>query len=351
LKLKNFLLLAFFASAIPLFGASESKDGRIRLVLNDRNGSFALYYMADASERRYEPFLNANDPTTSFIAVETDGKVYRLGESRSFKTSTDRIGSDPAIVFESSFLKVTETFSLIKTPNSLAANGVKITINVENKSARESSVAVRVLLDTILGEGIGKVPFIISGEGVRGEIIIKNNTDNKYWITRDKNMSIMGSIELPNPEDGKNPDFVHFANWKKLNDAIWKAVYYEGKSFNYTPYSTNDTAVCYYYEPEKLKPGESFKMAIYLSTEDKDGFVPAFDAALNDAAIAGEHVSNVIEKYINDKNNDINEQMILMRRYKETLDKFIAGEIVLSDAELLEIDNDLTRIKNRYNLF
>lgn len=323
-----------------LMSVSESIDGRIRLALNDKSGSFSLYYMTDPSESKYEPFFNANDPSASFIAVQVDSKVYRLGESRNFKTSVSKVGTNPAFIFESAFLKITEVFSLIKTPNSMVANGVKITIDVENTGNKESSAALRILFDTTLGEGSNKAPFEISGESVTGEVIINDYTNKKYWISRDYKLSLMGSIEIPGREEGINPDSIHFANRKRLNDVKWKLTYKEGRSFNYSPFSTGDSAVCYYYEPRKLNPGESFQIVIYLSTEDKDGFIRTVPAVTTPEYT----VKNDNEKY-----NNIYDQIITMRRYLETLDKFIAGDIILRDEDLSEIDSSLSDIKKRYN--
>jgi hypothetical protein len=204
---------------------------------------------------------------------------------------------------------------------------------------------MRMLIDTNLGEGFGKTPFITARQTITGETIIRSPFDESFWVSRGTRLSLMGSIVTPDTDGGRDPDFLHFANWKKLNDAVWKAPYYEGRSFNYTPYSVGDSAVCYYYEPAILEPDESFTCSIFLATEDEAGFVKQQTGAASPRAeIPAIGPESDQEPSESDKAADMQK----LRELLEILDKFIAGEIILTETDLADIDESIIRLRTRY---
>ena len=260
------VLLFVFLSGI-LF-ASESSDGYIRLILNQRNGSFSLFYLTDPVRMRYEPLLYNKDPTSSFLSVMEDGYVHMMGKSREFRTRLERQSGHPALVFESSSLLVAQVFTPVKTPNSPNVNGVRIDVTVQNKGTRHSFIGVRMLFDTYLGEQRGRIPFITNTQIIRSEKIIESLQGELFWISQGENVSLMGSVVNPVDSEARLPDYIHFANWKRLSDAAWDLNYSEGRSFNYAPYSVGDSAVCYFYEPVLLESRGMLTFTVFLTTDD-----------------------------------------------------------------------------------
>jgi len=352
---KPVLLLVFFILYLNL-PASEINDGYLRLILNERNGSFSLYFLFDPETTRYEAMFNASIPAASFLSVNVDGRIYNLGESRTFRTSYERSDGSPSLVFESSFLKVSQIFTPVKTSNSPVVNGVMITVNVENKSNQRSSVGLRLLLDTHLGEGRGKVPFFTDSREITNETLIEAKSGEKFWLTRGERVSLMGSFLSPF-NNSRPPDYIHIANWKRLNDVPWKLRFYEGRSFNNLPYSIEDSAVCYYYEPSVLESGASFSYTIFLTTEDISWYnsaippEPAGEAyeetpsaitapTINFSAL---EESALAEAAMYDDDAD----MLTLLKMQDILDQFIAGEIYLNEQDLTEIERSIDRLRDR----
>jgi len=245
-----------------------SEDGFFRLILNDKTGSFSLFFLANPQSARYQSLFNSSDPSASYMTVFVDGIVYQLGNNKQFKTRLERVRGSPAIVHESSFLTVTQVFTPVKTLNSPVANGVMITLILKNKATQISSVGVRMLLDTDLGEGRKQVPFITNTQIITSELMLEGNAEERFWISRGKDVALMGSIISPVSEDEKGPDFVHMANWKRLNDSRWRLRYLKGRSFSSVPNSIRDSAVCYFFGPEMLEQNVEMTYTIYLTTED-----------------------------------------------------------------------------------
>jgi len=243
-------------------------DGHVRLILNEKSGNFLLYFLSDPQTVSYEPLFNSDEPFASFLSVNVDGNIYRLGNNKKFKTKIDRTNGDPSLVFEAPFVKITQIFTPYKTSGSDTANGIMITIKIQNLSSQRSSIGVRMLLDTSLGEEQKRVPFLTNTQVVSSEVLLEGNSNELFWLSRGSNVSLMGSIVNPVESSGKGPDLVHIANWKRLNDAPWRLNFSKGRSFNNLPNSINDSAVCYFFGPEMIDRDKVMTYTVYLTTED-----------------------------------------------------------------------------------
>jgi hypothetical protein len=314
----------------------EILNGRIKLVLHEDTGHFSLYYLVDMPQQRdvhfwrYEPFFVDNDPRTSFLTVMVNDRTYRLGESPSFRMRMRQSAVNPAIIFESSFLLVTQEFTFIKTAGSTMSNGVRMNVRLENRGTGQSSAGIRFLLDTSLGEG-GGVPFTVGRQAVSAEFIIDSQRNDPCWISRNSRFGLMGSVTAG---EGPQPDTVHFANWKRLNEVPWKLSFAPGRNFNYLPYSINDSAVSYNFDPRPLARDESRNYVILLAVEDGNGFFQMEDAPSGNPADA----------------NSREEDLITLRDLITRLDNHLSGSQVLSDRELEEIETAIAGLKARYGL-
>jgi len=356
-------LLFFIVAGIINLSAVDFQNGNIKLIINEKTGGFSLFYLANSSEDGEEsgaksggePLFN-KDPKTSFFAVNTPGNTLYPGKSWYFKTIFNNSETEPSVMYESQDLLIQQTFSFINTANSDISNGIKITFEITNAGDKPLPVGLRFLVDTHLGEGRKNAPFIIGSQNIIKETIINNSSGETHWISRGEKLSLMGSIEVPDEKMGKNPDFIHFANWKKLNDVSWKAKYFQGKSFNLLPYSIGDSAVCYYYEPETLAPGDSSLITILLAVEDEMGFALPDTAvsapARNTGKTAGANASGTFadNNPANFSDNEKDSAVLVLQQMLSTLEKFISGEISLSEEDLAEIEQSIARHKARYGL-
>jgi len=266
---KRFLLITVFCLlCYSGLYAAEFREGRIRLDLHEDIGRFSLYYMSDTGMESFLPFFISKDPRSSVLSLMANNQSYRMGDDIVFSTKLGGTSSNPVLVFESSFAVVTEEFTFIRTYSSPVANGVKITITVENKTGQPVNAGVRFLIDTSLGEKEA-AHFASDKRQIAGETRIDSSSNDSYWVSGDKNLALMGSILT---SDSTRPSFVHFANWKRFNSAGWEFNYVKGRDFNLLPYSIGDSAVCYYFEPEQIPAEGSRTVNIMLAAKDERGF-------------------------------------------------------------------------------
>ncbi|MCL2442007.1 MAG: hypothetical protein FWD13_00895 [Treponema sp.] len=336
----------------------DDKNGSVRLVLNERTGSFSLYFLSDPSRSRYEALFNTEEVRASYLSVNVNGRVNRLGDRR-YRSRFERIDGNPALVFESRDLIVSQVFSPVKTSNSQVANGIMINVTIQNKSDQALMVGLRMLIDTELGEGRGRVPFITSNQVISNETLIEGSSGSNFWISRGQNTSLMGSITNPLNPNAYKPDYIYFANWKRLNDSKWKPRYSERRSFN------NDSAVCYIYEPAELHAEGSFVYTIFLTTEDagwyntnNQQFIAAENIFPPNAVIITQtpasnppfslnvNIARIEQEayYEAEQYND-NAYTLTLMKLQDLLNQFIAGEILLNEQDLLEIESAINRYR------
>jgi hypothetical protein len=250
-----------------------------------------------------------------------------MGETSAFSFRFENSPNSPAFVFESPLLYMRQEFTFIQTAGSSVSNGVQISFRLKNVQPRQISVGLRLLLDTHLGEG--GTPFYVNNRGISAETLIGGNS-GPWWVSRNETLSLMGTISAPR---GKSPDSLHFANWKRLNDASWKTSYSAGRNFNFPPNSTGDSAVCYYYDPVPLSRDQELNYTIILAAEDPAGFERL------------QSPEGAIEP-----DNSRESDLALLHNLMARLDKFLRGEIQLSEEELAAMELTITLLKARYNL-
>jgi len=326
-KLIIFSILVLYS--VFALSAADFFDGNIRLSLNERKGSISLYYMTDANSKRYDPLFYSKEPKSSYISVNLNGKIYRLDQSGYFKSRTENINGNPVVIYESSDVIIRQIFTPVKTVNSDDTNGINITTVIQNKRDSSVSAGLRILIDTHLGEGRKSIPISTSNQSILKETIIEGSSGERYWISKNDNLSLMGSIVNPLDTSSKIPDYIHIANWRRFHYALWTLKYSQGRSFSILPYSIRDSAVCYYYEPAMLEAGSSFTYSILLATEDAAFFDSNFNPEIG-----------TTEGY-----DDSTLQMLY--RLKNTLERFIAGDIILYENDLDEIENSIDSQKTR----
>jgi hypothetical protein len=314
---------------------NEIKQGNIHLILNERNGGFSLYYLSDQETARYEPLLNNRFQGSSYASVLVDGRTHHMG-SRHFPTRLESRNGNPAFVFESPTLTVTQVFSPVTTINHPVVNGIMITFIIQNTSSENQSVGLRMIIDTDLRERGNRNHFFTDSRNIRNETLLSGDGDERYWISRGNNVSLMGSIANPMDQSGITPDYVHFANWRMLSDSRWRLRHFNGRSF------LGDSAVSYIFEPAILGSGNSLTYSIFLTSEDIEWYDIVSRPGVDTTRFPVMDWIFIDETQAVDRGIDLS----TLVRLQQLLIQFINGEIDLSERDLIEIERTIDRYRD-----
>ncbi len=262
------------AAAILLLGAMtmsalEAREGLVKIVVDESSARFSLYRLVDVAKDRYEALFFDLDPRTTSMTLSFGGRQYRLGDSSEFRQAVARTATGVSIEFRSAFARVTEHLDFARSSGAAIADGIRLSIMMENVSQKEASVGLRFLVDTSLAEKSG-IHFRLPGlEKMSNETVFEGASIPDWVETPGDTASFM--IQFTG--DGiVTPDRVHFANWKRLNEAPWILESSSARNFTLLPYSINDSAVAIYWLPKVLAPGASSSVALAMGAFNDKGY-------------------------------------------------------------------------------
>ena len=316
------------------------REGRLKLLVHETSGRFSLYYLTDIQKDRYEPLFVDKDPRTSFLSLLIDDRAHRLGESTAFRVKAERSESGARIVFESSTLVATEDFSFARIAGATLADTLRIDFSLVNKSDRELAVGLRFVIDTNLGEK-KNVHFRTDKREIASETLVVPKTDgDSWWVSENEKFGLMGSISV---QGYKQPDSIHFANWKRLNDAPWKVQASAGRNFNLLPYSIGDSALSYYYEPEPLARGAELKNSLFIGVANPKGF-----EGLGEVAAGG--LSKILQTSVDAASAPdltLQTDLITVRDLLTRVDMLLKSPTSISEEEVAALETVIKRLKDR----
>lgn len=340
LKAGLFIVLTLYISFAA--AAAEFSEGALKLVLNEGTGRFSLYYTGEA---KAQALFADEDPRSSFLSVMVNDRSYKMGDSFSFKTRLAADGRNPAFIFESPSMTVTEEFAFMRSPDSVVPNAVKILITLENRGEQQVNAGARFLLDTNLSEKISGLSFSTNQRTVASETLLTRTDGDQYWSDRNNALSLSGSFITGSSAD---PDSIHIANWKKLNDVSWKAAFQAGRNFNFPPYSIGDSAVCYYFEPAALGRGEKRSVGFILALNYEKAF--NFAASSSSVSVLGRSAEASAESILNltGENTGAEQQDLAALRELIAAIEIRIQAGTATDEEITSIEFALNKLRAKY---
>ncbi len=320
-----------------LCGAATALDidqGRLKLRLHEGIGRFSLYYLPDRPGAGYLPLMLDDDPRTSVLTVVEGNRAHRMGESAAFVEKTEKAERGAAFVWTSKTLEVRQSFGFVASPGSVLADGLRIDISVRNIGDAATTVGLRCLFDTRLGEDSGLHFWSPATARIDREHLLVPSDADPYWVSA----ASRGGDGLQVMVSGAGitrPERVVFANWKRLNEASWIYETASTRNFNQLPYSINDSAVAQYYPVQELPPGQALAVTLVMGLYNQSGF--AADLAAKDT-----RVTQIMEKAT--ASAAVSDPTLALKSDLETVNMLIAeidrqlasGQVSEADLPLME---------------
>jgi hypothetical protein len=264
-KILPFLHLLIF---IPFLtsGATIMND-HLLVDVDENSGRF---YCAAVKGKRND-LLFYDTPPSSYTVVYIDSDAVIFGSERgTFLKRALTVGRSIITLWENELVAVEQNLRFISRTESGVEDGVLIEYRVENKTSTKLEVGLRILFDTCLGES-GKCHFQLPGGGeLCTETELHKSDLPAVWFSRDNSSNcLMGTLRT---EAMSTPDRVVFANYRALRENLFRYTVKKRRSFDYPPFSLNDSAVALYFDAQELGTGESRTYRTILSLCGDGGF-------------------------------------------------------------------------------
>jgi hypothetical protein len=263
------IVLVFLVAATAI--ALEVQEGRIKLVLDEESSRF-LVYLRDATGDEWVPLLFAEDPRSSGLDVREGNRVYRMGDGGEFRQVAEVTDQGVFYVWTSPTLRVAERFRFIRSVGSNIVDGVQLDVSVTNLGEQTVPAAVRLLLDTYLGER-GNAHFITPlRDQITREVAITPGGAQPYIRSGDP-ASSSGLQVMISGNGVTMPQQVVVANWKRLADSEWDYEVNEQRNFNRLPYSINDSALLITYPAVTLEQNQRYTITTRFGDYADNGYL------------------------------------------------------------------------------
>lgn len=271
----------------------------IKVTVDNETGRYGIRTVDGQPIRKNDNNVNllfqGDDPETSFTTFRIDGTDYIYGNKYKFDNSHYSETTTPKVVENSNGTKQLEMIWKIKgveikqilmlytdSKDAVNSGNVNIRYEVNNRSNAQVQIGSRILLDTMVGGNDG--PQFQIGTAYKSPLqverkLVHNPEDDagipeedrayfkipSYWVMRDK-------LDLTNPQAtnvvayGFNNfaeqninivDEMIVGHWNGLANTKWDYQVHPNLDFtrDTNDYGTADSAVAFYWNPEKLAAG------------------------------------------------------------------------------------------------
>ncbi|MGA2642006.1 MAG: hypothetical protein ABSG21_14020 [Spirochaetia bacterium] len=355
-RLLSAVVLPLLMLAAAPLSALDIADGRIRLTLDEGIGCFSISCQTKGSSGVFVPLLASQDPRTSFLSIVVGNKLYRMGESSEFSEKAEKVPGGARFVWKSSFLQVTETFTIIPSLDSSVGTGARIDLSIKNFSEQDITAGARYLLDTYLGEPSSVHFRTPSLSQLTHELTLTPADKTAWWASPIANDPDEFGLQVMMSGTGITvPNRVVFANWKRLSDSSWAYETSAARDFSLLPYSVNDSAVAQYYEPRSIPRSGEITITLALGLYSKAGYgavpvVPVASPPTTDFA-AGVQQSLAEGQNAGDDSQAVHADLSAVNTILNEVNAKIGGGGTVSDDELALIESALKELQSRAGRF
>ncbi|MCX8029059.1 MAG: hypothetical protein N2712_03595 [Brevinematales bacterium] len=239
------------------------KNKYLNLLFDDVNYRFSLQRELIPSKEYSKDLLFFNIPPTSFILLKIDNVSYQLNEGKILKKPN--ISKEGILNFSSEIENITvETkFIFVNNANSGLEDSIRIEVTLSNIHNTSKVVGARYLIDTLFGENEIRPKFYLDGKNAIDYELLINRNNMISYIVSSSDINQVNNLYIH--WDGE-PSRIIFSNWRKLSIANWEVEPSPLLGYRFSETSSEDAAVALFFEDILLKPNQSIKLAVVLST-------------------------------------------------------------------------------------
>lgn len=243
----------------------DENFGTLKFRTKNKLGSFNIALVKEDS-KKCVPLLSTSDEyTTSGFFLRAGKKIVELNKDSGVIKSGWKTDSGIALGYRiENLADVIIYFDTFQSDADFDVDSMKVTAQITNTGKKKESFAVKIILDTILGETDRHHFYTCKNEPVKNEFSFRENEieGNEWFLS--KNSSAALQVILAGGECTK-PSLVAFANYSTLYGRTWEPNLLSYKAFD-TVLSYNNSAAEIIWPDHKLGTGEQIEEIFYLST-------------------------------------------------------------------------------------
>ncbi len=235
--------------------------GNIKLTARPKQGTFSISVLN--SEEKAIPVLStANEYTTTSFYLKAGKKIVKLCDDSGVVSAAKKTAKGLKLRYTIEKVAVVIIdFECISTKEGYAEDTIKITSTIVSQSKKKNEFALKLLMDTVLGETDRHHFYYSDGSAVKKEVSYYSMKDEKYFTSKNAKASMQIILSGADITDIQS---VALANFTTLDTRKWEADMNSSRSFD-TVLSYNNSAVGIYWPLTKLEPEQETSSVFYIS--------------------------------------------------------------------------------------
>lgn len=313
----------FFILMGSLAWSLTMEEGNMKLVVDDATGGFQLYQRQDRNSI-WEPLMGDSFTSTYFAVYYEDEWINLLIDPVITRwVESDGLSID--IIFEESRFHYRLNLELVQKGSAPLQNYLSCKGYLQNKDNESHELGLRFLLDSRFK--MNQEYFQVTGESIQSE---KGYSRPLPEYVLNRGISPSDQLFILPGEEGMQPDHLVLANWYRLDKSeSLPFLARQGRPFDALPFSLDDGALAYYWNPRDLDPRESMTISMLLGLDEPEQDAPEIEnlAELNPETLkyriqmVEDHL-DYLEEFLNELNfieqsgQNLSENDILVLRRK-----------------------------------
>ena len=236
-------------------------NGLVVLRYKKRVGSFNIT-VRNSEDKLIPVFSTANEFTSSAFYLKSNNKIIKLINDGTVKPGYSLSEHGLRITYKvPGTAEVLLEFVIFPSEERGQSDMVKVTATVTNKTTQTRELALKAVLDTILGETNDFHFYTGAGVPVKHEVLYKKMENEKGIVSRNPNAAVQMFFY---GADCTAPEAVALGNYSTFNKNEWLPNMYSYRQFD-SVFAYNNSAVEVVWPTFKLNPEESGKCIFYLA--------------------------------------------------------------------------------------
>ena len=243
--------------------------GKIKINARPKQGTFSISVI-NSAEKAIPVFSTANEYTTTSFYLKAGKKIVKLCDDSGVVSAAKKTAKGLKIRYTIDKVAVVIVdFECFASKEGYEEDSIKITSTILSQSKKKNDFALKLLMDTVLGETDRHHFYSSDGSAVKKEMSYTyyEMKDVKYFTSKNAKASMQVILSGADITDIQS---VALANYATLDTRKWEADMTSSRSFD-TVLSYNNSAVGIYWPAAKLEPEEEVTSVFYISLAADEG--------------------------------------------------------------------------------
>ena len=247
----------------------DVKSGIVQIRVKPNLGTFNFAVLNDND--KYVPVLStANEYTSSGFFLKAGKKRYRLLADKNVQPSILKLPAGFNLTYKvAKAAEVSVSFEAVRSYPESDVDMVKISAEIKNVGQKTDEFALRLVLDTILGETGDYHFFGADNTPIKNEALYRSMKEQRWIFSRNSNADMQ---ILFDGADITPTETVALANYATLEQTSWEPDMVVYRTFD-TVLSYKNSAIGINWPAVRIRPEQTSKVVFYIALA-ADGKLP-----------------------------------------------------------------------------